>query len=752
MKKEYDGVIAEMIFHNSENGYTVAVFEINGEEAEEDYFTVVGTMPGAAAGKTYHISGEFVENPRYGEQFAVSGAMETMPSTEEGIKGFLASGAIKGVGRKTAAAIVAAFGEDTFDVIENHPEKLTEVSGIGPKVAAKIEEAFLQHREFARISLSLQQYGITPAQTLKLYSVYGGETVEAVMENPYRLTDEVFGIGFKKADAIAGKIGIAPDDEFRVKSGIRFTLSWFAGEGNTYLPEEVLLEKAGQLLGQPRELIGDILEQMAFFGDVHIDSIENSRVVYLTAFYRAEQNVCSCLRQISHGRLKPVKGDADTLIARTEEASGISLSGQQKAAVKSCLDEGVSVITGGPGTGKTTIINAIINIFEDSGLKVAIAAPTGRAAKRITETSGHDASTIHRLLEYSFIEDDDYMSFGRNQDNPLEYDAVIVDEASMIDLMLMNGLVSAILPGARFVIVGDEDQLPSVGAGNVLRDIIASEYISCSRLTEIYRQARESMIVVNAHRINHGEYPDCNGKDKDFFLLQRKTEKEMLATIKDLCIRRLPEYYRDIVEGGLDAIRDIQVLTPVRKGTLGCLNMNRELQEVLNPPDGVKNEKTHGERIFREGDKVMQIKNNYELQWKNREDFTEGEGVFNGDVGFIQVIDRDYSEMTVVFDEVKYVTYSFNQLDELELAYAVTVHKSQGSEFPIVVMPVSWFPPVLATRNLLYTGVTRGKQAVVLVGSPDKLNGMVDNNRISARFSGLASRLKRLMQLEGESM
>ena len=752
MKKEYDGVIAEMIFHNSENGYTVAVFEINGEEAEEDYFTVVGTMPGAAAGKTYHIAGEFVENPRYGEQFAVSGAMETMPSTEEGIKGFLASGAIKGVGRKTAAAIVAAFGEDTFDVIENHPEKLTEVSGIGPKVAAKIVEAFIQHREFARISLSLQQYGITPAQTLKLYSVYGGETVEAVMENPYRLTDEVFGIGFKKADAIAGKIGIAPDDEFRVKSGIRFTLSWFAGEGNTYLPEEVLLEKAGQLLGQPRELIGDILEQMAFFGDVHIDSIENSRVVYLTAFYRAEQNVCSCLRQIAHGKLKPVKGDADTLIARTEEASGISLSGQQKAAVKSCLNEGVSVITGGPGTGKTTIINAIINIFEDSGLKVAIAAPTGRAAKRITETSGHDASTIHRLLEYSFIEDDDYMSFGRNQDNPLEYDAVIVDEASMIDLMLMNGLVSAILPGARFVIVGDEDQLPSVGAGNVLRDIIASEYISCSRLTEIYRQARESMIVVNAHRINHGEYPDCNGKDKDFFLLQRKTEKEMLATIKDLCIRRLPEYYGSIVEGGLDAIRDIQVLTPVRKGTLGCLNMNRELQEVLNPPDGVKNEKTHGERIFREGDKVMQIKNNYELQWKNREDFTEGEGVFNGDVGFIQVIDRDYSEMTVVFDEVKYVTYSFNQLDELELAYAVTVHKSQGSEFPIVVMPVSWFPPVLATRNLLYTGVTRGKQAVVLVGSPDKLNGMVDNNRISARFSGLASRLKRLMQLEGESM
>lgn len=763
MKTEYDGVIAEIIFHNNENGYTVAVFEIGREDAAEDYFTIVGTVPGAAAGKSYHIMGEFVENPRYGEQFALSSAMETMPTTEEGIKGFLASGAIKGVGRKTASAIVAKFGEETFEIIEKHPERLTEVPGIGEKVAAKIVEAFMLHREFARISMTLQQYGITPAQTLKLYTAYGADTVEIVMENPYRLTEEIFGIGFKKADAIAEKMGIAPDDEFRIKGGIRFTLGWFAGEGNTYLPQDMLLEKAGELLRQPRELIGDVLEKMAFFGDVRIDSIDGSIVVYLAGYYMAEQNVCSCLRQLVHGNLKPVNGDPDTLIGRTEEISGIKLSSQQKDAVKNCLNEGVSVITGGPGTGKTTIINSIINIFEDSGFKVAIAAPTGRAAKRITETSGHEASTIHRLLEYSFFEDGNgedtafggergFMKFGRNSENPLEYDAVIVDEASMIDLMLMNGLVNAISVGTRFVIVGDEDQLPSVGAGNVLRDIIASEYISCSRLTEIYRQARESMIVVNAHRINHGEYPDCNGKDKDFFLLSRKTEKEMLATIKDLCIRRLPEYYGNIVEGGLDAVRDIQVLTPVRKGTLGCLNMNRELQAVLNPPDGIKNEKTHGDRTFREGDKVMQIRNNYELTWKNREDFTEGEGVFNGDVGFVQVIDTQFNEMTVVFDEVRYVTYIFSQLDELELAYAVTVHKSQGSEFPIVVMPVSWFPPVLATRNLLYTGVTRGKQAVVLVGSADKLRGMVDNNRISRRFSGLSWRLKRLLQLDASAI
>ncbi|MDO4177220.1 MAG: ATP-dependent RecD-like DNA helicase [Bacillota bacterium] len=765
MKKEYEGVIAEIIFHNRENGYTVAVFEIDakadgGADDYEDYFTAVGTIPGAAPGKCYRIQGEFVENQRYGEQFAVSSCEETMPSSKEGIKGFLASGTIKGVGRKTAAAIVAKFGEDTFEIIEKHPERLTEVSGVGEKVAAKIAEAFVIHREFARITMTLQQYGISASQALKLYHVYGSETVEIVMENPYRLTEDVFGIGFKKADAIAEKIGIAPDDEFRIKSGIKYTLSYFAGEGSTYLPETELCEKAGQLLGQSRETVASCLEQMAFFGDVHPDSIDGQKVVYLTPFYIAEQNVCKSLRQLSAAELKPIQGQPETLIERTEEASGIKLSKEQKKAVIGCLGTGVSVITGGPGTGKTTIINSIINILEDSGLKVAIAAPTGRAAKRITETSGYPASTIHRLLEYSFFDSTELgfgdesdgrriMRFGKDEENPLDYDAVVVDEASMIDLMLMNGLVSAIRPGTRFIIVGDDDQLPSVGAGNVLRDIISSEYVYCSKLTEIYRQAGESMIVVNAHRINHGEYPDCNAKDKDFFLLRRKTEKEMLATIKELCLTRLPQYYADLVPGGINTVRDIQVLTPVRKGTLGCLNLNTELQAVLNPPTEDKQEKTYGDKVFREGDKVMQIRNNYELQWKNREDFTEGEGIFNGDVGFIQTIDTEFNEVTVVFDDVRHVTYSFSQLEELELAYAVTVHKSQGSEFPIIIMPVSWFPPVLATRNLLYTGVTRGKDVVVLVGSEDKLNGMVDNNRISERYSGLGWRLRRLMNEEG---
>lgn len=746
MIEEYEGMIADIIFHNNENGYTVAVFE-----TETAAFTAVGSLPSVSVGKSYRLQGRFVENPRYGEQFSIKGFEEIMPSTKDGIREFLASGVLKGIGKKTASAIVAKFGEDSFDIIEKEPERLTEVPGIGAKTAKKVAEAFARHREFARVTMTLQQYGIGTGQTIRLYEVYGADTVDVVLENPYTLIDEVSGVGFRKADKIAEKIGIKKDDAFRIQSGVKFTLSWFAGEGSTYLPEEELCEKAGALLDLPRELIQNHIESMAFAGEIHIDLIEDRRVAYLMAFYAAEQNVCKCLRQLSRADLRPINGVVDSLIARTEAESGIALSEQQKHAVSTSLNMGVSVITNEPGTGKTTIINSIIDILEASGMKTAIAAPTGRAAKRITETSGHYASTIHRLLEYSFFEE---TGFGRNAENPLEYDAVIVDEASMIDLMLMNGLVSAIKPGTRLIIVGDDDQLPSVGAGNVLRDIIASEYIYCTKLTEIFRQARESMIVVNAHRINRGEYPDCNARGKDFFLLRRKTEPEMLDTVKELCIRRLPDYYSDIVPGGLKPSRDIQVLTPVRKGTLGCINLNRELQAVLNPKTdengSEKPEKQYGDKLFREGDKVMQIRNNYEMKWKNHEDFTEGEGIFNGDIGVIVRIDTEYNEMSVVFDEVRYVTYGFNQLDELELAYAVTVHKSQGSEFPIVIMPVSWFPPVLATRNLLYTGVTRGKQIVVIVGSEDKLNSMVDNNRISYRYSGLDWRLKKFFRFDSE--
>ena len=738
MLEEKQGTIAEIIFHNSENGYTVAIFE-----TETDAFTVVGNLPAVTAGRSYILQGEFTTHPVYGEQFSIKSFEEVMPSTEDGIREFLASEAMKGIGRKTAAAIVSVFGTDTLRIIEEEPQRLTDVPGIGKKTAERISLAFGKHREFASIVLYLQQFGINAEYAMKLHRVYGSGTIEAVKENPYRLVEDIFGVGFKKADKIADRMGVARDDEFRIKSGVKFTLSYFAGEGNTFLPQDMLCEKAGQLLDLPIELIEEQLIDMAFEGDIYIEKLDGRNAVFLAAYYLAEQNVCKCLSAINDAQLKPVAGGIDSLISRTENATGIYLSENQKHAVKTSLQMGVSIITGGPGTGKTTIINTIINILEESGLKTAIAAPTGRAAKRITETSGHYASTIHRLLEYYFSESENMMRFGKTKEDPLDYDAVIVDEASMIDLILMNGLVSAIRPGTRLVIVGDADQLPSVGAGNVLRDMISSEYIYSTKLTEIFRQAKESMIVVNAHRINHGEYPDCNAKGKDFFLLRRSAEKEMLETIKTLCLKRLPDYYSDI-----SPTADIQVLTPVRKGLLGSINLNRELQDVLNPPCAELEEKQFGDRIFREGDKVMQIKNNYQMTWKNLEDFTEGEGVFNGDVGVIHRVDREFNEVTVVYDEVRYVTYNFNQLDELELAYAITVHKSQGSEFPIVIMPVSWFPPVLATRNLLYTGVTRGKRAVVLVGSENKLDAMVDNDRINERFSGLGVRLSRIMEME----
>lgn len=739
MLEEKQGTIVDIIFHNRDNGYTVAVFE-----TELDAFTAVGNIPSASVGRSYVLRGEFVIHPSYGEQFSIKEFEEMLPSTKDGIREFLASGAMKGIGKKTASSIVSRFGTETLRIIEEEPERLTEIPGIGKKTAEKIGEAFGKQREFANIVLYLQQYGIGADYAMRLYQVYGEDTVKAVEENPYRLVEDVFGIGFKKADKIAKKIGIAADDEYRIRSGIIFTLSYFAGEGNTYLPQDMLCEKAGQLLELSMEKIEEELVTMAFSGDIHIENLDGRNVVFLMPYYMAEQNICKCLAALETAALKPIEGSVEGLISRTEAATGIYLSENQKHAVKTSLNMGVSVITGGPGTGKTTIINTIIGILEDSGLKTAIAAPTGRAAKRITETSGHYASTIHRLLEYYFSESENMMRFGKTREEPLDYDAVIVDEASMIDLMLMNGLLNAIKPGTRLIIVGDADQLPSVGAGNVLRDIIDSEYVYCTKLTEIFRQAKESMIVVNAHRINKGEYPDCNAKEKDFFLLHRSSEKEMLQTIKELCITRLPDYYKDI-----SPVADIQVLTPVRKGLLGSINLNKQLQDVLNPPDSSLEEKTFGERTFREGDKVMQIKNNYQLEWKNTEDFTEGEGVFNGDVGFIKKIDREFNELTVLYDDVKYVTYNFGQLDELELAYAVTVHKSQGSEFPVVIMPVSWFPPMLATRNLLYTAVTRGKRAVVLVGSENKLNAMVDNNRIRERFSGLRVRLARLLDMGG---
>ena len=729
------GKITEIIFYNEKNGYIVAVME-----TEEELFTVVGTLPSCHVGSTYELKGTFTTHPKFGEQFAFVHGEEVLPTSEVGIEGFLASGIIKGVGPKTARSIVAKFGVDALEVIEKSPEKLVQVEGIGEKKAADIADSFKEHKEFAEISVFFQEYGIGASEALKIYKFYGSDAVEVVKENPYRVIEDVEGIGFKKADDMARKLGISESDPFRIQSGVVYTLSYFMAEGNTYLPKEELKEKVSGLLGVSMEEIDEAIVELAFEGRVHLDKLDGVVSVYLQAAFFAEQDVAKRIKVLSDAYSDDLNVDIDGKIKKMEAMSGLELSDSQRAAVRNSLTGGVTVVTGGPGTGKTTIINTIIGVLEESGLKVLVAAPTGRAAKRITETSGHLASTVHRMLGFYYSEESDEMVFAKNEEDPLDAGCVIVDEASMMDIFLMQALLKAIKAGTRLILVGDVDQLPSVGPGRVLGDIIDSEYVFTAKLTEIFRQAQESMIVVNAHRINRGEYPYCNEKDKDFFLLNKSREEDILFTIKELLTRRLPDYY------GVNPLTDIQVITPMKKRTLGTENLNAVLQEVLNPAKPSSAEGKHGDKVFRTGDKVMQIKNNYQIEWQRLSDSVEGEGVFNGDIGYIKSIDKEYGQMTVVFDEDKYVTYDFSQLDELELAYAITVHKSQGSEYPIVIMPMSWFPPMLANRNLLYTALTRGKEVVVVVGSEDRMKAMVDNNEISKRYTGLEYRLRKMIE------
>ncbi|MDR3294722.1 MAG: ATP-dependent RecD-like DNA helicase [Clostridiales Family XIII bacterium] len=737
--EEKTATLKELVYHNAESAYTVGVFQ-----GAEDSFTAVGHLPAASAGRTFRLGGVWKEHPAYGSQFSFSEYREEMPDTDEGIASFLASGALKGVGKKRAALIVEAFGTDTLRVIDEEPHKLTEISGIGPKKAADICEAFRQHREFAEVSLYFQQFGVSVPAAMRLYKTYGADTINAVRENPYRLIGDVHGMGFRAADSIAMKMGIDKNSVFRLQSGIKYILWYHVNDGSAFIPKTLLLDKAAQLLDVSRDDIEECLPEMVFEGELQIENLEGRPVVFLEAYYVAEQSVCKDLIRLERAELRTLQADVENLLDMTERESGVRLSENQKYAVRESLDHGVFVITGGPGTGKTTIINSIIAILKSGGIETGIAAPTGRAAKRITETTGHEASTIHRMLEYCYSENDDAMRFGKNAENPLPLGAVIVDEASMIDIMLMKGLLQAIPSGARLIVVGDADQLPSVGAGNVLRDMLDSELIYSVRLTEIFRQANESSIIVNAHRINRGEYPEFNSRGGDFFLVQRNDDEHILETLQELCATRLPKYYADC-----DILKDLQVLTPVRKGVLGSAHLNKMLQAILNPPAPGRSERTFGERTLREGDKVMQTRNNYRMAWRKADGAEEGEGVFNGDVGFIRALDAENGLITVVFDDNRFVEYDFTQTDELELAYAVTVHKSQGSEFPLVLMPVTWFPPVLATRNLLYTAVTRGKRAVILVGMENRMRVMVDNNQIKERFSGLCPRLRAFLPQNG---
>lgn len=731
------GTLVDIVFHNDENGYTIFDFE-----TDDKLLTAVGSLVSPSIGLNYELTGELKIHPKYGEQFVFTEGFEILPTDADGIKLFLASGIIKGIGPKVAALIVDKFREKTLEIIEKEPDRLCEISGIGNKTATKIAKSYKEHQEFANISIFFQSFGIAPNQSLKLFKAYGKDAVTLIEENPYRLTMELSGYGFKKADEIAHKLGIPNDSPSRIESAIKYCLNFYVSDGNTFVPQELLCEKVSALLDLGRELINDTLVSMAISGDIKLETINNEKVVYLYAYYFAEQKVCSNMLNIVKGELKQLFTDVDKSISLTEERTGILLSETQKNAVKNSISSGISIITGGPGTGKTTIINTIINLFQENNFTVAISAPTGRAAKRISETSRHEACTIHRLLDYFYSEGLNDMIFGKNEDSPLDFDVIIVDEASMIDLMLMKGLTDAITPGTRLILVGDSDQLPSVGAGNVLRDLITSGFVRTSSLKDIYRQTEESKIIINAHKINNGEYPYLNGSSSDFFFMERGNEKDIANLIVNLVKERLPNYY------DVNPLNDIQVLTPTRKGVIGTFELNTLLQNSCNPPSPTIPEKKHGTVIFRQGDKVMQIKNNYELKWFIPGTEINGTGVFNGDMGFIIDIDKEYGTLTVLYDGEKYVDYEFNQLDEIELAYAITVHKSQGSEFPIVIMPISWFPPMLATRNLLYTGITRGKKTVVLVGSQRWLTTMIDNDRIKLRYSGLADRLEEVIDFQ----
>jgi len=728
------GQITDVKYHNDANGFTVAILE-----TEDDVITITGNLAYVNPGIVFELEGKYKTHPKYGEQFTFFSFKEITPKGISSIEKFLASGAIKGIGPKTANLLIDEFGENVLDIIENEYAELTKVKGIGPKTAEKIYESYIIRKEFAEIALQLEELGITTTYALKIYKEYGNHSVHVVKDNPYKLIEDIYGISFQKADDIAKNLGIDRSSKYRIKSGLIYCLNQYINSGNTYLPKDDLIEKAGTLLDVSMEIIEDNLINMAFEGSVQVDVLEGLNVVYIYNYYFAEKNVCSNLIRLKDGFITPLNSESCNLINAVCKSGNIRLSEEQSHAVEKSLKNNISIITGGPGTGKTTIINTIIGIADICNLKSAIAAPTGRAAKRIKETSGYDASTIHKLLEYHYSDDSGEPRFLKNSEDKLDYDMIIIDEASMIDLKLMNALLDAIPTGTRLVLVGDVNQLPSVGAGNVLNDLIISEYIPTIKLNEIFRQAKESLIVVNAHQINKGEYPSFNERDKDFFMFKISNEEDMMNRIIELVTGRLEKYY-DFIESS----SDIQIITPVRKGKLGVINLNKKLQDVLNPPKEWLPEKVYGEKVFRIGDKIMQIRNDYTIKWRKKGSLVSGDGIFNGDMGIIDNIDIENDIITVVFDDDKCVDYDSTHLDLLELAYAITVHKSQGSEFPVVIMPISWFPPMLATRNLLYTAITRGKNLVVLVGSEKRMHFMIDNNRIESRCSGLGIRLKQI--------
>lgn len=733
------GYIDHIIFRNEDNGYTVMV--LKGVK-DEDELTCVGTFPVITQGASIEAEGSFIQHPVYGKQFQAVRLTEKMPEDAMAMERYLGSGAIKGIGAALAGRIVRHFGADTLRIVEEEPERLAEIKGISEKKAHEIAIQIAEKSEMRKVMMFLQKYGISLNLGAKIYQKYGDSVYSVLQENPYRLADDISGVGFKIADEIAYRIGIHTDSDYRIKSGLAYTLLQAGGEGHVYLPREELFRRAEQLLGVDVSYMEKHLVDLSMERKI-IQKEENGQVfVYPAQYYYLELNTARMLRELDIDCPED-EHIVERRICQIQKETGTVLDEMQKKAVKEAAGHGLLVLTGGPGTGKTTTINAIIRFFESEGAELRLAAPTGRAAKRMTEATGYEAQTIHRMLELTGMPEDDRegqpVHFERNAENPLEADVIIIDEMSMVDIHLMHSLLMAVTAGTRLILVGDENQLPSVGPGNVLRDIIRSGQFPVVELTKIFRQASESDIVVNAHKINRGEQVEINNKSRDFFFLKRYDADIIIRVVIALIQEKLPKY----VEA---KPFEIQVLTPMRKGLLGVERLNQILQRYLNPPDPSKKEKEIGQGLFREGDKVMQIRNNYQLEWEVRGRYgipvDKGVGVFNGDTGIIRTINEFAELAEVEFEDGRYAQYTFKQLDELELAYAVTIHKSQGSEYPAVIIPILSGPRMLMNRNLLYTAVTRARKCVTVVGSEETFREMINNEKQQRRYSSLDKRIQ----------
>ena len=737
------GYVDHIVYQNSDNGYTVMTLVAEGEEV-----TCVGMCKGLGQGENISAEGEYIEHPVYGRQFKIQTYETVAPTDRAGMERYLGSGAIRGVGEALAARIVKKFGDDTFRIIEEEPERLAEVKGISERKAQEIAVQMEEKKDLREALVYLQQYGISNTLAVKIYNTYGMEMYSVMRENPYRLAEDVSGVGFRIADEIAGRIGIHTDSDYRIRSGILYTLLQAVGEGHCFLPLELLLRRASELLGVSEENIRPQVDNLIMDRKL----VAKGDAVFAAAYYYAELNCANMLRNLNIPMLEAENLPAQDMairkrLERMAENLSMELDELQLKAVEESIKNGLFILSGGPGTGKTTTINMIIRYFESEGMDIFLAAPTGRAAKRMTEATGFEAKTIHRLLELnSALSDDDTRraNFERNQENPLEADVVIIDEMSMVDIKLFQALLKAILPGTRLILVGDVDQLPSVGPGQVLRDLMNSEAFPMVTLEKIFRQAGESDIVVNAHRINKGEQIALDNKSRDFFLLERNDVNVIYKHMIQLIREMLPKYVNATPF-------DIQVLTPMRKGSLGCETLNGILQRYLNPADPHKKEHSYGNTVFREGDKVMQIKNNYQLEWeivgRYNIPIDKGMGVFNGDMGRVLEINETMSTLLVEFDDGRRVNYPFSGLEELELSYAITIHKSQGSEYPAVILPLLGGPRMLFNRNLLYTGITRARNCVTILGSSETVRNMIDNVSENRRYTALESRIREICGL-----